>query len=260
VGRSHGRFTIPASGNGGDWIIKIESQAYRHLVENEFVMMEWARASGFDVPECRLESADILDPDLQKFVPDGSNIFVIERYDRSESERIHQEDFAQVASFVPKSKYDYINYEKLAVLISNIVGEGGYYEFIRRLTFIIASGNTDAHLKNWSLIYPDGINAQLSPLYDQVCTVAWNMPRLALNFASLNFIRQIDEAAFSRLAQRAGKNPAQTVRTMQECLEVISGAWTTLEQKRYLPASHYEALDLHWKKVPVLQSYNLTPD
>ena len=33
-------------------------------------------------------------------------------------------------------------------------------------------GNVDAHLKNWALIYPDGITPRLAPLYDPVCVTA----------------------------------------------------------------------------------------
>jgi serine/threonine-protein kinase HipA len=33
-------------------------------------------------------------------------------------------------------------------------------------------GNVDAHLKNWALIYPDGITPKLAPLYDPVCVTA----------------------------------------------------------------------------------------
>ena len=30
-------------------------------------------------------------------------------------------------------------------------------------------GNTDAHLKNWAVIYPDGVVPRLSPAYEVVC-------------------------------------------------------------------------------------------
>jgi serine/threonine-protein kinase HipA len=64
------------------------------------------------------------------------------------------------------------------------VGESGEDggEFVRRLAFVIASGNGDAHLKNWSLIYPTGRRARLSPAYDQIATVVFGQfpPTLAL--------------------------------------------------------------------------------
>ena len=43
-------------------------------------------------------------------------------------------------------------------------------EAVRRTVFNLLVGNGDAHLKNWSLIYPDRRRARLSPAYDLVCT------------------------------------------------------------------------------------------
>ncbi|MEX5543844.1 HipA domain-containing protein, partial [Pseudomonas poae] len=42
-----------------------------------------------------------------------------------------------------------------------------------RLLVNILLANGDAHLKNWSMIYPDGRNAELSPAYDIVVTKAY---------------------------------------------------------------------------------------
>ena len=41
-------------------------------------------------------------------------------------------------------------------------GEAGTVEFVRRLVFNALIGNGDAHLKNWSLIYPDGRTTTVS--------------------------------------------------------------------------------------------------
>ena len=46
-------------------------------------------------------------------------------------------------------------------------------EWARRVAFNLAIGNGDAHLKNWSLIYPDRRRATLSPVYDLVSTVGY---------------------------------------------------------------------------------------
>ena len=37
-------------------------------------------------------------------------------------------------------------------------------EFVRRFVTFILMGNTDAHLKNWALSYPDGIRPVLARL------------------------------------------------------------------------------------------------
>ena len=46
-------------------------------------------------------------------------------------------------------------------------------EFLARMVAFILMGNTDAHLKNWALVYPDGRVPQLAPVYDPVCVAAF---------------------------------------------------------------------------------------
>jgi serine/threonine-protein kinase HipA len=46
-------------------------------------------------------------------------------------------------------------------------------EFLARTVAAILMGNTDAHLKNWALIYPDGRQPRLAPVYDCVCVAAF---------------------------------------------------------------------------------------
>ena len=46
-------------------------------------------------------------------------------------------------------------------------------ECVRRTVFNMLCGNDDAHLKNWSLVYPDRRNGVLSPAYDLVCTAVY---------------------------------------------------------------------------------------
>ena len=57
-------------------------------------------------------------------------------------------------------------------------------EVIRRLIFNAAIGNNDMHLKNWSLIYPDGRTPRLAPAYDFVSTIRYITDnRMALSVA-----------------------------------------------------------------------------
>lgn len=257
VSREQDRLTLPVSGLGGEWIVKFDSKRFPNLVENEFVMMDWARASGFNVPECYLQTNENLSLELQKYNQEENNIFVIRRYDRINGNRIHQEDFAQVVGLASKRKYDHVSYEQIGILVANIIGENGYYNYIKRLTFMIASGNTDLHLKNWSLVYPDGINAQLSPLYDQVSTVAWNLRELALRFSKRSYIRQVDENCFESLAEKSKMDVTKTIKTMQECLKNIHSSWENLEAKRFLPLNHLQSLQEYWSSAPLLKNYSL---
>jgi serine/threonine-protein kinase HipA len=120
---------------------------------------------------------------------------------------VHIEDFAQILGLYPEQKYAQFNYETLANLVYKLAGESGLDEFIRRLVFVVASGNGDAHLKNWSLIYPDGVNARLSPAYDFVSTIQYQADdQLALNLARSKRWQDVTRESFLRLARKIGED------------------------------------------------------
>lgn len=252
--------TLPAHGRLGDWIVKLDSRRFPRLVENEFATMEWARAAGFDVPACQLLDRGQLPEELAAYAPEGSPVFLIRRYDRAEGRRIHQEDFAQVVNLPPEKKYDQVTYEVLARLARGISGEAAYEEIVRRLTFMVASGNTDAHLKNWSLLYPDGVNAELSPLYDQVATIAWPeeiSPEWSLKFAGIKPLLSTDREAFARLAERAGGDVRQTLRIVDETLVRLAAAWSDAGVSSLMPRDHADGLREYWSKSPLLRAHEL---
>lgn len=260
--REGDKLTLPMKGRRGEWIVKLDSPRFPHLVENELATLEWARAAGFNVPECHLEPVSALAPLLRGYAdPAGSEgrVLVIRRYDREGGRRIHQEDFAQVAGLPSRLKYDHVTYEKLARLVKGITGMDGYFELVRRLAFIVAAGNGDAHLKNWSLLYPDGVEATLTPLYDQVCTLAWPEvpPELALKWAGLKSLKQVDERSFTHLAVTAGSDPAQTLAVLHDCLDRIARAWRSSPASEIMPAAHVAALREYWAAAPLLKRHFL---
>lgn len=249
--------TLPVQGQQGEWIVKLDSSRFPQVVENEYATLEWARAAGFPVPECHVELAAALSPGLRAYAGADSKVLAIRRYDRLEGRRIHQEDFAQVTGLSPRLKYDHITYEQLARIVLGIAGPEAYDEFIRRLVFVIATGNTDAHLKNWSLVYPDGIRAELSPLYDQVCTIAWPelKPELSLKLAGLKNLLQIDEKSFLKLAAKAGAEGDRTVSLLKSSLERIAEAWSGSAGRGVMPAPHVASLRAYWEQAPLLRRY-----
>ncbi|MBN1203591.1 MAG: type II toxin-antitoxin system HipA family toxin [Myxococcaceae bacterium] len=164
------RFTLPFRGLEGRWILKFGSEVYPGLPENEFAVMGWAHACGLNVPEHRLVSARSVAGLDARFLTLGENVFAIRRFDRlPDGGRVHQEDFAQVRGLPPDRKYSGASLEGLARFVGDQCGQDDLVEYLRRVFFLLLCGNTDAHLKNWSLVYPDGRSARLSPAYDFVC-------------------------------------------------------------------------------------------
>ena len=168
-----GGLTVPAEGVGGAWIVKLPSMKFARVPENEYAMMELARAVGIDVPEVRLVPLDAiagLPDDLARM---KGHALAVKRFDRSESGAVHMEDFAQVFGLYPEAKYERANYRNIAEVLWAETGAEGVAEFVRRLVFNALIGNADMHLKNWSLLYPDQRRAALAPGYDFVSTIAY---------------------------------------------------------------------------------------
>lgn len=249
------KLTLPAKGESGEWIVKFDSPTFPDLPENECSMLTWAREAGFAVPDHALRPADDLQGFPRNYAPEETRILAIRRYDRSPEGRIHQEDFAQAVGFPPGLKYDHITYEVMARLIRQFVGEDAVNEFVRRLVLVVATGNNDAHLKNWSLVYPDGIQASWSPLYDQVSTVAWKAPdrTLALKLAGVKPFGQIDRAAFERFAERAEVERGRVFEQVDQTLDTLRRTWREICADLPLPDEHAKALREHWQDVPLLR-------
>ena len=195
------RFTLPFTGKGGRWILKFGSSVYPRLPENEYWTMQWAARCGLSLPLHQLIPASTIDSLDPRFVALGQNVFAIERYDRlADGSRVHQEDFAQVRGVHPEKKYEGASYESLARFIGDLCGPEDRDEFLRRVLFLLLSGNTDGHLKNWSLVYPHGRSARLSPAYDFVC-VRQYLPnnQLALPLAKEKSPERIDWSHLRRV-------------------------------------------------------------
>ncbi len=214
--------TIPVHGDGGDWIIKHSSVA-----ENEYAMMSLARASGIEVPEIKLLGLDEINglpADVGRL---EGGVFAIKRFDRFPTgERVQMEDFAQVFGLYPEDKYERASYRSIAGVVWREVGEAGLVEFVRRLVFSALIGNADMHVKNWSLLYKDGINATLAPAYDFVATQAF----IPDDKAALKVARSKRWSDFSReelivMARKAGLPEELVLRTAADTVAAFREAW-----------------------------------
>jgi len=198
-----GGLTIPAAGIGGSWIVKLPSMRFEGVPENEFAMMELARAIGMDVPEVRLVPLREIGGLPEDVARMEGNSLAVKRFDRTDDGRhVHIEDFAQVFGLYPERKYERASYRNLAEVLWAEAGEEDIAEFIRRLIFNVLIGNADMHLKNWSLIYPEGQSPALSPGYDFISTIAW-LPdeNMALK---LGRSKRMADLSFDQLAYLAG--------------------------------------------------------
>jgi serine/threonine-protein kinase HipA len=245
VMEASGGLTIPAHGVGGSWIVKLPATQFAAVPENEYVMLELARAIGIQVPAIRLVRV----ADIQGLPPDAVRMegqaLAVERFDRAAGgRRIHMEDFAQVFGLFPDDKYGSRSYANIAAVLWAETGDTGTYEFLRRLVFSVLIGNGDMHLKNWSLLYPDGRTPVLSPAYDLLATVPYIAnDKLALSFGGSRALNEITLDQVRRFADAAGlpMNPVWDI--VRDTVERTAEAWKTLPHKDLLPKDIRDAIE-----------------
>jgi len=102
------------------------------------------------------------------------------------------------------------------------------------------------HLKNWSLIYPDGRTPQLAPAYDFVSTVP-HIPndRLALSLAGTKDMGAISLKHFSRLVKKAQVPEYLVLNAVKEAAEDAIQAWHGNKAHYPLSDEIRERLDQH---------------
>lgn len=256
IGNPHRQLSIPASSVGGRWIVKLPSPAYPGLPENEFSMMEFARAVGIQVPEIGLIPLDKIPGVPIPWQRLKGNAYYIRRFDRGPNgRRIHIEDFNQLYGQFPEAKYKNYSYTNMATDLWRLTDEVQFAEFVRRLIFNVGIGNNDMHLKNWSLIYPDGRTAQLAPAYDFVSTVRYIADdRLALSIAKEKAANQLTLELLTRFARRAQVPSKLVLDTARETVEKMMTLWPVLQKELPLDRTTRIQITAHMRSVPLLQS------
>jgi len=254
--RRHERgLTIPAQGRDGDWIVKLPDARFANVPENEFATMAWAAASGLRVPETALVELSSVSglPASVHSLPERK-AYAVRRFDRSPDGRIHTEDMAQVLGVFADRKYDAANYETVASIVLAVAGVGELRELLRRLVFVIASGNGDAHLKNWSFMYSPGGDAKLSPAYDLVSTIQY-LPNdlLALNLSRSKAWTDVSVQSFTRLARRLAVDERTVVDTVHAAVHDIREGWRTVRRQAGFTAEQQRRLESHMSAIPLLQ-------
>lgn len=250
-----GGLTIPAEGVGGSSIIKLPSQQFAGVPENEFSMMTLAQRIGIQIPAIKLINlADI------EGLPEGigelkGQALSIERFDRSSQGPIHAEDFAQVFGVFPEQKYKAATYRGIAKVLRSETGDADIAEFIRRLVFSTLIGNGDMHLKNWSLIYPDGRNPRLAPAYDLLSTISYikGEDTAGLKYSRTRKMSEFSLAELQHLAGKSGINEPAAVETATKTVQDFAQAWDA--EKHHLPLGKnvVEAIDAHLPTVPLYE-------
>ncbi|MFN3200163.1 MAG: type II toxin-antitoxin system HipA family toxin [Bradymonadia bacterium] len=238
---------VPVRGESGDWIAKLHDPEYPGLPHVEFNTACWARAAGVHTPMFRMGHVDEFAHPLPVEIPTGDgHLFLSRRFDRNPV--CHMEDFAQILDRPDQQRG--IS-EDVAAILALICPED-LRAFVERLVFCVLSGNGDAHLKNWSLTYPDRLNGRLSPAYDLVSTVLF-LPNdnLTLPIGGHRAFDHIDHHAFEPLARVTRHDFAEIGQWVREAAQRVRAAWLA-EGGFDFTASQKKSLEAHMARVPLV--------
>ncbi|WP_433891882.1 type II toxin-antitoxin system HipA family toxin [Streptomyces sp. CA-111067] len=247
---------LPASGSGGDWIVKLPDQRFHSVPANEFAMLRWARQAGIDVPETRLVPATEIKNLPDGLIEPGQHALAVRRFDRTPGGRVHQEDFAQVREVATDAKYDKATYEGIGRVISAVCPPEDAIEYVRRLVAVVTMGNADAHLKNWTLRYPGGgREARLSPAYDLVCVTAYPNAdhQLAFPLGGNASTDLITPESFRGLAPALRLSPTQVADTLRETVEALATSWGVIERTLPVPDFVARTISERLRSLPLLR-------
>jgi serine/threonine-protein kinase HipA len=195
-----GRFGVPSGNVPTTHILKPGMRELDGHAENEHFCLLLARAAGLPAARSRVVRFE------------DQVAVVIERYDRVRTKtgivRVHQEDLSQAGA------------EPTALAIVEVLRQHSRWPeedtatFIRALAFHFLIGGTDAHAKNYSLLFGAQGWVRLAPLYDLTSALPYREPhklKLAMPVGGKYRLRNIGARQWRKLARELGRDPDEVV-------------------------------------------------
>ena len=156
-------------------IVKAASAAYPGLAANEFLCLTAAKAAGVNTPTFALSD------DGQMLVLDRFDLIVQED---GRTERLGFEDIAALAGLrvrdiLSDRKYQG-SYQRIAELMRQLqLPSDNLHRFFEQVAFSVMVRNSDAHLKNFGLLYRSTQDMWLAPMFDVVTTSIYTYTQYA---------------------------------------------------------------------------------
>jgi serine/threonine-protein kinase HipA len=200
-----GEFAQPRGGAPSNCLLKPEHERFEGLAVNETFCMKVAMAAGNKVAATELREFD------------GIRCLYSERFDRTveadgTTARLHQEDMCQALGLLPTQKYEAEGGPSVASVIALLRRQPSrrialdVNAFVRAVLTNFLLGNSDAHGKNFSLLYDPEAGVRLAPLYDVASTAVYDglTPQLAMAIGGEEDPSQVDLACWGRLGAESG--------------------------------------------------------
>jgi serine/threonine-protein kinase HipA len=197
----------------GDWILKSSGDDLPSLAVNEYFTMQAAAAAGLEVPISRLS--------------DDGEVLAVQRFDivPAAGTPLGFEDFCALLALPPERKYQGTMERIFKAIDAFAQGPQrirAKETMIAAQIFAMAARDTDAHLKNFGLLYSGIGDVRLAPVFDMVTTLAYpqyrnDIPSIAVGGEKVAAI----DKSFVRFSQeRAGLS----VRALRQIGERVLGA------------------------------------
>lgn len=235
------RYCMPLKGQRSDRIAKLPLAGDDSQVMNESACMKLAGLAGVDVAQCRPEYMSTMNdhPELVTALGPNTRFLAVERFDRSAQAAVHIEDACQLLTLMPGQKYSGAKeFVKLIRVLDRIGARGidDVRQFFIRQAVNTLVGNADAHLKNFSVIYRDGITPELSPAYDIVCVSALPGFRgFGTNVAIDQLQRQETLTTYAGIAKQAGISERIAKAAVIQTVSRAKALWPTALQNMEVP-------------------------
>ena len=222
----------------GDYILKPQTPQWKHLPEAEHFCMMLAGACGISTAEFGLIP-----------LKSGELAYITRRMDRSGGRMFHMEDFCQILNKTTSQKYNG-SMEQIGKALrkySDVPGLDAVRLF-ELTVFCFLTGNSDMHLKNFSLLRKENGAWEQSSAYDLVpvkIIMPADMEELALTLnGKKNRLKRID---FEHFAVSLHLTGVQCVKTLNRILNSVEKNLPAALDASFLPEdmkSEIEALVL----------------
>ena len=219
------------------YILKPQTDEYIALPEMEYLIMQMAETSGIKTVPYAL---------LRLPSQDNSYAYITKRIDRTNGKMLAMEDFCQLDGRLTEDKYRG-SYERCGKIISEYSELKGldHTELFIRIVFSFAVGNSDMHLKNFSLIETSENSNKyiLSAAYDMLSTnvvIPTDKEELALTInGKKQNIRRKDFIKFAETIGIAEK----TADKMIEKIVKLKDKYIAMCRESYMPDDMKETLE-----------------
>jgi len=251
------RYGMPVKGTLSDLIAKLPLANDDSQVMNEYTCMQLAALAGVNVAQCRPVPMREMGghAELIEVLGENTRFLAVDRFDRGPSSAVHMEDGCQLLRLMPAQKYAGRDYFVRLVQVLNRFSTRGIEDvrqFFIRQTVNTLLGNSDAHLKNFSVLYHNGIMPELSPAYDIVCVAALpGFQGFGTNVAIDKLQRQESVETYMEVAKSAGIADRIAKAAVKQTVALAKETWPKALREMEVPEAVRTEVTTRLKTLPL---------